>query len=170
MKSFCVIMITQKEKCKENMEEIYQLRKQAGMLLINSGTLMKIFKRRTFRENNFSITPEQFAVLSILAEHDGIYQRKIAEIILKDRPNVTRILNILECQGYVKRVVENNKRKVSKVFMTEKGKEAYDKISPVMREMRNFIGSGIEKKDIAICLEVLGKFQSNLESKVNMQI
>ena len=98
MKSFCVIMITQKEKCKEIMDEINQLRKKAGVMLINSGTLMRICKRQVFREKKFAITPEQFEVLAILAEEDGLYQRQIAAIMLKDRPNITRIINIRLCE------------------------------------------------------------------------
>lgn len=170
MKSFCVIMITQKEKCKEIMDEINQLRRKAGVLLINSGTLMRICKRQIFREKKFDITPEQFEVLAILAEEDGLYQRQIATIVLKDRPNITRIINILEAGGYVKRVDDINKRKVSKVFITKHGREIYEKIQPAIYEMRNEINVGIERKDIEICLEVLGKFQANLEKKVNMQI
>lgn len=170
MKSFCVIMITQKEKCKEIMDEINQLRKKAGVMLINSGTLMRICKRQVFREKKFAITPEQFEVLAILAEEDGLYQRQIAAIMLKDRPNITRIINILESGGYVNRVEDTNRRKVFKVFLTEKGHAIYKQIQPAIYEMRNEINVGIEKEDIEICLEVLGKFQANLEKKVNMQI
>ena len=90
--------------------------------------------------------------------------------MLKDRPNITRIINILESGGYVNRVEDTNRRKVFKVFLTEKGHAIYEQIQPAIYEMRNEINVGIEKEDIEICLEVLGKFQANLEKKVNMQI
>ena len=41
---------------------------------------------------------------------DGLYQRQLSEITMKDRPNITRIINILEKNGYVTRVSDKNKR------------------------------------------------------------
>ena len=48
-----------------------------------------------FTQEGHPITPEQMTVLAALIDHDGMYQRQISAITLKDRPNITRSINIL---------------------------------------------------------------------------
>ena len=47
-----------------------------------------------FELKEYDITPEQVTVLNVLKKHNGLYQRQIAAMTLKDRANITRILHL----------------------------------------------------------------------------
>jgi len=47
----------------------------------------------------FGLTTEQWAVLNLLWETDGVTQKTLAVRSLKDQPNMTRILRRLEQRG-----------------------------------------------------------------------
>ena len=82
------------------------IRHKVGLKLSQVGMLSKVFAMQSFVNGECNITPEQFTVLNALSESEWLYQRQISAITLKDRANITRIINILEKKGYIKKVVD----------------------------------------------------------------
>ncbi len=123
-----------------------------------------------FTQEGHPITPEQMTVLAALIDHDGMYQRQISAITLKDRPNITRIINILEKMGLVTRKQDVNKRKIYKIFITEDGRKVFDKVIPTALELWQKTIEGVPEDDLRVTLKVLQKFKENLEEDLNIQI
>lgn len=123
-----------------------------------------------FAQEGHPITPEQMTVLAALIDHDGMYQRQISAITLKDRPNITRIINILEKMGLVTRKQDVNKRKIYKIFITEDGRQVFNKVIPTALELWQKTIEGVPEEDLRITLKVLQKFKENLEEDLNIQI
>ncbi len=146
------------------------LRKRVGAMLVATGILSRGLTLQTFAENGFDITPEQYLILSLLYEHGELYQRQISELTYKDRPNVSRIINILENKGLVKRVNDSNGRQINKIIMTEKGKELREKIHPVSVEIRKIVTKDIAVEDLEKCLAILSQMLDNMKDKVILQI
>ncbi len=151
-------------------EEIDNYRKLTGAMLVAAGVYTRIYSRQCFKNNNFDITPEQFVVIEVLMHHDGLYQRQLSEITLKDRPNITRIINILEENGYVERKSDKSTRKVFKIYLTQKAKDAFPKLQKVTSEYREVMAQGISKAEMEVCLKVLNKLLENLLDKVDMSL
>lgn len=145
------------------------LNKKVLIALTVTGLVAKIAQLQMFARNNFEITPEQYIILAILVENGELYQRQIAEIAYKDRPNITRLINILEKKGLVKRVEDVQKRKVFKIVITKKGVEIHQKIRPYMLELHNSAVNGITKEGLESCIDTLGKMLDNLEPKTKLQ-
>lgn len=148
--------------------EAKKYKNKTGVTLVATGIYTRIFARQYFAAKNFDITPEQFVVIEILMENDGLYQRQICEIVMKDRPNMTRIINILCDLGYVQRVSDKNKRKVHKIFLTQKAKDNYPQMMEAILDIRKTIVEGIDKDELEVCLNVLNKIIENLYPKVDM--
>lgn len=149
-------------------EDVKYYKQITGAMLVAAGVYTRIYSRQCFRENNFDITPEQFVVIEVLMHRDGLYQRQLSEITLKDRPNITRIINILEKNGYVNRVADKNKRKVFKIFLTDKAKNLFPALAQVAKDYRKTMTEGIDKNDLETCMSVLNKVLDNLLDKVDM--
>ena len=145
------------------------LNKKVLIALTVTGLVAKIAQLQMFARNNFEITPEQYIILAILVENGELYQRQIAEIAYKDRPNITRLINILEKKGLVKRVEDVQKRKVFKIVITKKGVEIHQKIRPYMLELHNSAVNGITKEELESCIDTHGKMLDNLEPKTKLQ-
>lgn len=146
-------------------------KRKTGAMLVAASILVRIYAWQVFAKKGFDITPEQFAILEILIEQNGLYQRQLSEITMKDRPNISRIVNILEKKEYIiKRLEDSNGRKVQKLYTTEKGKNEYEKIIDSVMDMRGKYIEGVNEEDMKGCLNVLAQVKKNLYDKVNMQI
>lgn len=146
------------------------LKSRIGMKLVRVGKMTRTIAVQRFTKENFPLTPEQYTVLTAILDHDGLYQRQISAITLKDRPNITRIINILEKMGFVTRTSDVNKRKIIKINITEKGKEAYNQALPTVLELWQESVEGVSDEELQSCLKVLNKIKVNLEEKLNIQI
>ena len=83
----------------------------------------KVFSKQLEEKYNLPITLEELTALSIVSQHNGeIHQRKLAQIILKDRANTGRMLKHLEQQELISREEQTkNKRQVFVLTITDKG-------------------------------------------------
>lgn len=152
------------------MEQEILLKQKIGLRLSRIGLLSKIFAIQTFLKAEFDITPEQFTVLNTLKENDGMYLRQLAQETLKDRPNITRIVSILEGKSYLTTANDKEEgRMVKKLFITKQGLEVCDKVLPTILDMWDFISKGITQKEISQFLLILDKLEENLKEKVIMQ-
>lgn len=124
-----------------------------------------IFKRlsKLMKEENLPITPDQFRVLTILWDNDGCSQQELAHGSHRDRANVTRILDILEREGIVKRINHESDRRMFRIYLTELGKSLEEKAAKCAQQSIKDALQGISKSDIEICMSVLRKSIINLK-------
>lgn len=146
--------------------------KNVGMgYMVNKAALYyKITVLQLFKEKDFNITPEQFGILFFLSKEDGLYQRQLAKILLKDRPNITRLIDILEKRGFVHREIDPDNRRVFKVFITEEGREQVAKIHPCLLEIQKKATEGIKDEESESIKKILGKVCENLDDDFKLQI
>lgn len=92
----------------------YELEKTARVMRILGIQLMEKLK--------IDLMLDEYVALDIVSCHQGICQRDLAKLIIKDRANTGRILNSLEEKGLITRFVDTkNNRLVRKMAITEKG-------------------------------------------------
>lgn len=152
------------------MEQTELLKSRIGMKLSRIGKMTRAIAVQKFSANKFEVTPEQLTVLQALIDHDGMYQRQISAITLKDRPNITRIVKILENMELVTKKKDINKRQVQKIFITDKGREVHARIIPTALELWKNTIQGVDESDLQTTLRVLQQFKKNLEKELNIQI
>ena len=84
-----------------------------------------------FRAAGFDITPEQWAILNCLWEKDGLTQTEIADRILKDKTNLTRMLDVMEREGLAERRPHEKDRRSYRIHLTGKGRGLKSKLIPI---------------------------------------
>lgn len=124
-----------------------------------------------FQKLEVPITMDEFTALDVLLAHDGICQRELAKLILKDRPNTGRILNSLEEKGYIKRYADTkNNRLVRKMVLTEEGRNITNKTADLLREYIGKLPKILSDEDKLNLQNSLRKFKESLEKEVEMNI
>lgn len=123
-----------------------------------------------FKEEGYTLTPEQFFTLYFIEKNDGISQRQLGKIALKDRPNITRILDILEKNGFANRKVDPNNRRIFKVFITEEGRKHVETILKSFIKLRCIAKDNLTDEEIETLLRILSKIRSNLEESFKLQV
>ncbi len=152
------------------MQQEILLKQKIGLRLSRAGLLSKVFAGQAFTQAGFERRPEQFTVLYALKENDGMYLRQLANITFKDRPNMTRIVSILESNGYVTSVIESEGRQVKKLYITEKGKLICDGMLPVILSVWETIVEGLTEEEVDFFLKTLDKLEENMRNKIVLQI
>ena len=147
------------------------LKGRIGSLIYITGTLIRGFSTQTFCEKNYGISPDMYVILYLLLENEEImYQRQLAEIMFKDRANMSRIIENMRKKGLLEKVPESHGRKIYKLVVTEKGKKARDCVFPTDIDLRKQITKDISEEELAITLATLEKMNMNIRDKVKLQI
>lgn len=116
------------------------------------------------------ITHEQFGILFVLSKEDGLYQRQLAFLLSKDRPNITRMLDILEKKEFIVREKHPENRRISKVRITDAGRAKVELLKPYKEEFADKISKNISEEEMEICYSVLKRIRENIGDSCNLQI
>jgi DNA-binding MarR family transcriptional regulator len=120
-----------------------------GYLINRTAMRLKRELHHAFKENGYKVTPEQWAILNRLWEQEGLSQVELADMTFKDKPNVTRMLEVLERRKLIFRQPDENDRRAYKVFLTEAGQQLKAQLIPLAVEVlergqRNLTSEEIE--------------------------
>ncbi|MRR11068.1 MarR family transcriptional regulator [bacterium] len=77
------------------------------------------------------VHPAQSFCLGALAREDGMSQSKIAEMMHVSRPTVTSMLQRLEAAGVIERRDDETDQRMTRVYLTEKGRQTADRMRAV---------------------------------------
>lgn len=113
------------------MEEI--MNKSMGFYLGRTNQKLINYLAREFKEYN--ITPEQWVLLNLLRENEGISQRELADKSGKDQTTITRALDNLHKKNIIKRLVSPNDRRILLIFMTDNGIFLMEQLIPIAQRV-----------------------------------
>ena len=117
-----------------------------------------------------TLTLDQYEVLWVLLNHDGLYQRQLGQILLKDRPNTTRLVNILCEKKLVERRADCDNKRKHMVYITQAGRDKVYDLAPLKEGLVNKVLKGISQEELDITLSTLEKIRFNLKDEFTMQI
>ncbi|MDR0271598.1 MarR family transcriptional regulator [Paenibacillus sp.] len=111
----------------------------------------------------FDITVDQWEILVILWEKEGITQKEIAERLDKDQTNIARMLFKLEKKGFIYRVIHETDRRSLRVYLTPKGREIKDDIlEPSIEAYKNTI-KGLSEEEVETFRRILTVIRNNVK-------
>jgi DNA-binding MarR family transcriptional regulator len=134
-------------------------------------TYFRIKGAQFFNELKIGVTIDQFVALDAIYCNDDICQRDLSKLILKDRSNTGRILNILEQNGFIKREIETKgKRLVKKIYITDKGKKIIEDNHAALHERFANVLEDVSEEEFATLRNILSKLTISLSKTTNIQI
>lgn len=128
--------------------------------------LKDYFLQVSLNENNLNLTKEQVVVLKILHDQDGINQNELAFLTLRNKSSLTRLLSNMEKNGYITRHHSPIDRRIKHVYLTQLGKNTFQKIRPILKNVMRTIEYGITDQEKEQMITTLKKIQHNLNSKL----
>lgn len=134
-------------------------------------TYFRIKGAQFFNELKIGVTIDQFVTLDAIYCNEDICQRDLSKIILKDRSNTGRILNILEENGFITRALETKgKRLVKKIYITQKGKKLVEESIPKLQSAFNKVFDDVSDEEFDILRGILKKLKNSLSKTTSIQI
>lgn len=140
----------------------FKIGNSLGFLLNRTNTRMKNNLLHHFKDQDYDVTPEQWAVLNRLWEREGISPKELAELTSKDQPTTVRMLAKLEKKGFIKRKVNPEDSRTYQIFLTSEGRALKDQLFPLAFEALGKALKGIDKEQIEQVKIVLNKIFKNL--------
>ena len=102
-------------------------------------------------------------ILLYLNKYPELNQKEIAKLVFKDTASMTRMINLMVKNKYLKRSINEQDRRRYKIEITSKGKEILVKLSLIISDNRNKSLNRITQKEIQQLENILNKIKSNLK-------
>lgn len=142
--------------------QTYEVSVTASDMISRVGRLLRFKAGVYLKQSGADVTPEQWGLLLKIAEREGLAQIELADPVLNDHPNITRMLDGLERRGLIKRVPAPNDRRSSLVYLEKEGKDLIDRILPGMVDEKGEFFRGFNEKDIDKLRILLGIIEQNI--------
>jgi len=133
-----------------------------SFLLDRTARKVKQYAQQRFKEKGFNITVDQWLVLKHLSEHEEMKQNELAELIFKDNPTVTRIIDLLCQKGLTERKLHPSDRRSFIVSLTKGGNKKVDQLKPKIKDIRLKAWEGLTERDFNQFKKVLNSIYNNL--------
>ena len=116
---------------------------------------------------NLGITGEQFVVLDTVSYYENIYPQKLSDIMMKDKSNTTRMIQILVDKGLItKEVGKVNNRLVYQLKITKQGKKLVDDNMPKIKKYITEIFANIPDEEIELLHKMSRQFETALSDSI----
>ena len=141
----------------------YNLKKSLGFKLDRAARLTTLNFNKNLKENNVTLTAEQWGIINFLLEKDGINQNQIGKLINKDHTCVSRLVDTLIKKGIIEKSSSAEDKRVNLIYLTETGKELRDNIVGTVEHSLDKVFQNVSEEEKEIFSIVLDKIIKNLE-------
>ena len=142
------------------MSKRYSIEKSTGFIIYRTALAMRGALQRTLKEQGFDITPEQYGSLVLLREEEGLSQKEIGDVLFKDKPNISRMLDVLERKRLILR--QSSDRRSFAIFLTEEGKKLAEAILPIKLQLEKKATNGLLARELEALESIINKIYGNI--------
>ncbi|MCO5388739.1 MarR family transcriptional regulator [Desulfosporosinus sp.] len=134
-----------------------------GFIVAKTNYFMKTYFSKLIKDNGLNVTTEQWAILNAVYHNPGASQTDLARACLKDKTNVTRILDLLVKKGYVVRNIDINDRRIYSITLTEQGENALELLIDISNNANKACISDLNKDEYQELVRSLRIISSSIE-------
>ncbi len=112
------------------------------------------------------VTADQFVILSLLSEQDGITQQELVRQASSDPNTVRAMLLLMEKRGVVARGRHPTDGRARRVILTRKGRQTYDKLLAEIKPLQKRLSALFRAKEaetLVLFLSRISKAMAKLE-------
>lgn len=145
----------------------FDLDQSIGYRIERAEQILKRELRNRFHEQGYDISPMQWVVLYRLWQRDRMTPVEISECTFRDRPNITRMIDVLERNGLVTRIPNSQDRRSCFVALTPAGRGLKDCLPGITRDHIARATRGIDPAQLDVAKHVLDAICANFEDCPN---
>jgi len=136
-----------------------------GFFIERTAKKIRQHLQKKFNEIGADLTVDQWVVLDLLQETDGLSQNEIAQRSFKDAPTVTRIIDLLCKKGLLTRQADTKDRRKFSIVLTPAGKQKIAEIYPTVVSVRKQGWHGLSSEDYDRLISILNKIFDNMRNE-----
>ncbi|TCZ80255.1 MarR family transcriptional regulator [Paenibacillus albiflavus] len=112
------------------------------------------------RELNLHVGQDQ--MLCRLWREDGVTQNQLCERLNCEPPTITNMLRTLESYGLVYRKKDDSDGRVSRVYLTTKGRELYEPVELIWKKQQEKLLEGILPEERLMLRRLMKQMAENI--------
>ena len=145
------------------------LEKQVFLFLNIVHNSMKQKLNETFRKKGFQLSPEQFLVMDTLWDEGVLTQQQIADITMRDKNSIVKLIDGLESRKFVKRISNPNDRRQNLIKVTPQSLKIRDEVESIAYESVRGILGDIPEDNLKVFVKVLAGMERNMDSSSDLE-
>ncbi|MGX5664575.1 MarR family transcriptional regulator [Rhizobium daejeonense] len=106
----------------------------------------------------------QDGVMQLLGEEDGITPGALAQRLGVKAPTMTRTIGRMEAQGFVMRRADDKDARLTKVYLTEEGRNSIERIAGAADDCERVATKGLSGKEVKVLARLLVTVEENLRN------
>lgn len=126
-----------------------------GYAIGRTSWYLRSLTNKLLKEGEYNITNEQWVVLKVIAARPAASQTEIAEKSLKDKTNITRILDLLEKNAYIERCKDDKDRRTYRIHITTEGEKVLSAVTSVTQKTNETCTRSFNEKEVAELIDSL---------------
>ena len=134
-----------------------------GFIVAKTNYYMKTYFSKSIKDNDLNITTEQWAILNAVYHNPGTSQTDLARACLKDKTNVTRILDLLVKKGLVVRNADIYDRRIYSITLTELGERVLEQLINISDNANKAFISDLSRDEYLELVRTLKSIASSIE-------
>jgi len=144
------------------------LSKQLGVFLNFVHNKFKQKVNDVLSEAGYDITAEQYLLLDTLWTEGPLPQQRIADIMLKDKNSVVKLVDSLEARGYVRRVANPSDRRQNIISATSKGERIQEPTTAAAMRAIGEITQRLTEEEINTFIKALDVMANNMDPDIDL--
>lgn len=126
-----------------------------------------IIQKRTKEQKDIYVSSCQNPYFYILNRKGGLTQEELSKDLHINKSNVTRNIQSLSDNGYVKVLRDEKDKRVNRVYLDEKGKEVFPIIKASTKKCNELLLDGFTEEEVKELDKLLSKLVINAERMCN---
>lgn len=114
------------------------------------------------------ISIPMWRVLATLQETDGLTLGQLSSKILVERSALSRVIDLMEESGLVRRQIHGKDRRYTRVLLCKKGRERFEQILPMAKGQIDWALQGLNKQKLMAIQTILDRIIGNFDSFANV--
>lgn len=136
---------------------------KVGALSGSLGFLLRLAQLRAFDEffsdrGPRGLKPGEFSVLWVIACNPGIRQSALGHRLMIKRAHMTKLVRVLEEQGFVSRQIPDSDRRAVELTLTQGGQSAVETAAAAFFAYEETTGAPLSKREQAQLIALLQKY------------
>lgn len=133
-----------------------------GFQIVRMARLLRLHFTRFAEKTGYDITQEQWLMMNKLAQNPDVSQLSLADSLIHDKPNITRILAGLEKKKLVRRQSDRDDRRIMRVRLTAAGEKMHREFSQHVLSERDRLHQGLTEKDFENLVHICAQLEKNM--------
>jgi MarR family transcriptional regulator, organic hydroperoxide resistance regulator len=137
-----------------------------GYAIGKTNWYLKTLINKLLREEECSITNEQWLVLKVIDANPGMSQTEVAEKSQKEKTNITRILDLLEKSGCIERRKDERDRRYYRIHATDEGENVLKTVNPITEKTEEICTQSLSRKQIKEMIALLERVCDSVKKQL----